>query len=53
VNPFKVSFTLMALIYLVLILWAVGASHYGSVGVSIVGFLVCTFGWNISDKYLS
>ncbi len=52
-NPFKISFSLMGLIYILIII--VGFFGKGNVSALIgtVGFFWCTLGWWYADRYLA
>jgi hypothetical protein len=50
-NPFKVAFVILGVIYLGLLTWAIGAHLTGSIAVSVFGILLCSGGWKISDNY--
>lgn len=51
-NPFKVSFVSLGFIYFLILLWGITMGFGGTIGISLVGLLICSSGWKISDRYL-
>lgn len=51
-NPYKIGFVALALIYAPILLWGIHMGFGGTIGISLCGLLLCAAGWKVSDAYL-
>ena len=51
-NPYKIIFIVLGILYLGIFGWALGIQSHGAVGISVTGMLLCFSGWKFSDHYL-
>lgn len=51
-NSFKLCFVVLGLMYATIGVLAVAGGLSASIVISVLGMLLCSAGWSISDRYL-